>query len=202
MEIKRITGELIFRDNSQLIKEAVINAILKGANLSWADLSEANLRWANLSWADLSEANLSWANLSDANLRGANLRGANLRDANLSEANLRGANLRDANLSGANLSGANLSDANLSEANLSGANLSDANLSEAKGIIYAQVSFNWHGERGRQLSAVKIGEEVFLFCGCFKGSEDDLKKYIRDSKEEYIASRTSALNAVMSLIKI
>ena len=152
MEIKRITGELIFRDNSQLIKEAVINAILKGANLSWADLSEANLRGANLSEADLSEANL------------------------------RGANLRDANLSGANLSG--------------------ANLSEAKGIIYAQVSFNWHGERGRQLSAVKIGEEVFLFCGCFKGSEDDLKKYIRDSKEEYIASRTSALNAVMSLIKI
>ena len=162
MEIKRITGELIFRDNSQLIKEAVINAILKGANLSWAnlswaDLSEANLRWANLSWADLSEANLRGANLSDANLRGANLREANL---------------------------------------------SDANLSEAKGIIYAQVSFNWHGERGRQLSAVKIGEEVFLFCGCFKGSEDDLKKYIRDSKEKYIASRTSALNAVMSLIKI
>ena len=152
MEIKRITGELIFRDNSQLIKEAVINAILKGANLSWADLSEANL---------------SWANLSDANLRGANLSGANLSDANLR-----------------------------------GANLSDANLSGAKGIIYAQVSFNWHGERGRQLSAVKIGEEVFLFCGCFKGSEDDLKKYIRDSKEEYIASRTSALNAVMSLIKI
>ena len=111
MEIKRITGELIFRDNSQLIKEAVINAILKGANISWADLSEA------------------------------------------------------------------------------------------KGIVYAQVSFNWHGERGRQLSAVKIGKEVFLFCGCFKGSEDDLKKYIRDSKEEYIASRTSALNAVMSLIK-
>ena len=147
MEIKRITGELIFRDNSQLIKEAVINAILKGANLSGA--------------------NLSGANLSGADLRGADLREADLRGADLSEANL-----------------------------------SEANLSGAKGIIYAQVSFNWHGERGRQLSAVKIGEEVFLFCGCFKGSEDDLKKYIRDSKEEYIASRTSALNAVMSLIKI
>ena len=152
MEIKRITGELIFRDNSQLIKEAVINAILKGANLSGANLSGANLNEADLSGANLRWANLSWANLSEANL----------------------------------------SEANLSEANLSG----------AKGIIYAQVSFNWHGERGRQLSAVKIGEEVFLFCGCFKGSEDDLKKYIRDSKEEYIASRTSALNAVMSLIKI
>ena len=112
------------------------------------------------------------------------------------------ANLSEAALRRADLSGANLREANLREANLSGANLSGANLSGAKGIIYAQVSFNWHGERGRQLSAVKIGEELFLFCGCFKGSEDDLKKYIRDSKEEYIASRTSALNAVMSLIKI
>ena len=142
MEIKRITGELIYSDNSQSIKAVIINAILQEANLRWADLSGADLRWADLRWADLS---------------GADLRGANL---------------------------------------------SEANLSGAKGIIYAQVSFNWHGERGRQLSAVKIGEEVILFCGCFKGSEDDLKKYIRDSKEEYIASRTSALNAVMSLIKI
>ena len=107
-----------------------------------------------------------------------------------------------ADLRWADLSGANLSEANLRWANLRWANLREANLRGAKGIIYAQVSFNWHGERGRQLSAVKIGEEVFLFCGCFKGSEDDLKKYIRDSKEEYIASRTSALNAVMSLIKI
>ena len=117
MEIKRITGELIFRDNSQLIKEAVINAILKGANLR-------------------------------------------------------------------------------------GANLSDANLSEAKGIIYAQVSFNWHGERGRQLSAVKIDGDIVLFCGCFKGSVDDLIEYIEGGDEKYKHSRTVALNTVMSLIKI
>ena len=187
MEIRNISGKLIFSDDSLSIRKTVINAILKGADLSRANLSGANLRWANL---------------SDANLRGANLREANLREANLSGANLSGAILSEANLSGANLSGTNLSDANLRGADLSDANLSGANLSGAKGIIYAQVSFNWHGERGRQLSAVKIGEEVFLFCGCFKGSEDDLKKYIRDSKEEYIASRTSALNAVMSLIKI
>ena len=177
MEIKRITGELIFSDDSLSIRKTVINAISIMANLSRADLSRANLRGADLSRANLSEADLSRADLREADLSRANLSGANLSRADLSEANLRGADL-------------------------SGANLSGANLSEAKGIIYAQVSFNWHGERGRQLSAVKIGEEVFLFCGCFKGSEDDLKKYIRDSKEEYIASRTSALNAVMSLIKI
>ena len=69
------------------------------ANLSGADLSEANLRWANLSEADLREADLRWADLSGANLRGANLRWANLRGANLREADLSGADLRWANLS-------------------------------------------------------------------------------------------------------
>jgi hypothetical protein len=68
-----------------------------------ADLSGANLSDANLSGADL-----RYANLSDANLSGADLRYANLSDANLSDANLRYANLSGANLSGANLSGANL----------------------------------------------------------------------------------------------
>ena len=77
---------------------------------------------------DLRGANLSRADLSDANLRGANLRGANLSRADLSDANLRGANLRGANLSRADLSDANLSRANLSDANLSRADLSDANL--------------------------------------------------------------------------
>ena len=53
------------------------------ADLSWADLSRADLSWANLSWADLSRADLSWANLSGADLSRANLSGANLSGANL-----------------------------------------------------------------------------------------------------------------------
>ena len=57
----------------------------------------------------LFHAELSRANLSDANLIGANLSWANLSDVNLSEADLSGANLSDVNLSGASLSGANLS---------------------------------------------------------------------------------------------
>ena len=73
------------------------------ADLSWADLSRADLSWANLSWADLSRADLSWANLSGADLSRANLSGANLSGADLSRANLSGANLSGANLSGANL---------------------------------------------------------------------------------------------------
>ena len=74
-------------------------ANLRGANLSYADLYGANLSYANLYGADLSYADLSYADLSGANLRYANLYGADLSYADLSGANLRGANLRGANLS-------------------------------------------------------------------------------------------------------
>ncbi len=82
-----------------------------------------------LKGADLSDANLSGADLISADLSGANLSGADLISADLSGANLSGANLKVANLGATNLSSANLSGANLSSANLSSANLSSANLS-------------------------------------------------------------------------
>ena len=101
------------------------------ANLSKANLFEADLSGANLSRANLSRANLSGANLFEANLSRADLSGANLFGANLSRADLFGANLFEANLSGANLSGANLFGANLFGANLFRADLFGANLFEA-----------------------------------------------------------------------
>jgi hypothetical protein len=112
-------------------------ADLSWANLREADLSLANFSWANLRGADLSVANLSGANLSVANLRCADLRGANLRLANLSCANLRGADLSVANLSCANLRRADLRRANLSGANLRGADLSWADLRGAIGLPIA-----------------------------------------------------------------
>ena len=119
---------------------------LKEANLSGADLIEADLRKADLSGAYLSGANLRRAFLSDAILSGAKLREANLSGADLRKANLSGAklseailieailseaDLRGAYLRGAILSGANLSEADLRGAYLRGAILSGANLSEA-----------------------------------------------------------------------
>jgi uncharacterized protein YjbI with pentapeptide repeats len=142
---------------------------LKEANLSGADLIEANLREADLRGADLWGANLREADLRGAKLWGANLRGANLNGANLSgtvggkfdwdptangsgrsrgwadlntdlsRANLRGANLREANLRGAFLSEANLRGAFLMEANLSRAFLMEANLRGAN-LIGANLS--------------------------------------------------------------
>jgi len=73
---------------------------------------------------------LSFANLSRANLLGADLRLADLVRAHLWEANLSAANLSRANLLGANLSGANLSAASLFGAVLSHTNLSRASLTQ------------------------------------------------------------------------
>ena len=105
----RHNGKVLFEFvSATTMKEAVVEAVKKGADLSGANLSGANLYGANLSGAGLSGANLSEANLSGANLSRAGLSRANLSGANLSGANLSGANLSGAILSGANLSGANL----------------------------------------------------------------------------------------------
>ena len=59
--LNRWTGKIIFENEKETIKETVV---------------DANLRNANLIGANLRNANLSGAELSDADLRGANLIGA------------------------------------------------------------------------------------------------------------------------------
>ena len=66
-----ITGSVIYESEKTTVRDAVIDANLRGANLRGA-----NLRGANLRGADLYGANLRGADLYGANLRGANLRGA------------------------------------------------------------------------------------------------------------------------------
>jgi uncharacterized protein YjbI with pentapeptide repeats len=86
IEIKTFGGSALFESEKTTLKEAVVEAVesgadLSGANLYGADLRGADLRGANLYGADLSGANLSGANLRGADLRGADLRGAELQDA-------------------------------------------------------------------------------------------------------------------------
>ncbi len=140
---EQLQQHIVWLENAGGQRIEQVNADLRWANLSDADLSGADLRWANLSGA-----NLSGANLRDAKLRDANLSGANLRDANLTDANLSGANLRDANLSGANLSGANLRCAKLRDADLRGADLSGAigNMREIKSAQFDTWSITWSAD--------------------------------------------------------
>ena len=132
MKITRVfNNEIIFEDDSNTIKDCVINAVSKdadlhGADLHGADLHGADLHGAYLHGAYLRGAELHDADLHDADLHGAYLRGAYLRGANLRGANLGGADLHDADLHGAYLRGANLRGANLHDANLGGAYLRGA----------------------------------------------------------------------------
>jgi hypothetical protein len=75
------------------------NAILNGANLSWANLAGVCLRGAKLREADLSNANLSGADLSYSDLRGAHLENANLYGAILYPAETIGAHFYGAKFS-------------------------------------------------------------------------------------------------------
>jgi Pentapeptide repeats (8 copies) len=87
-------------------RQGVSRGDLEGALLIGAQL------WrANLSDAWLQEANLSRAQLEGANLSSAQLRQADLSDAQFYEADLSGARFWDANLSRAQIEGADLSGA-------------------------------------------------------------------------------------------
>ena len=112
------------------------DSLLKGANLSGANLDKAELHDANLEGINLSGASLRHAGLISANLKGADLSGTDLEEAGLNNAILIDANLNDADLKHArlfetDLRGASLIDANLQHATLIGTNLEGANLIDA-----------------------------------------------------------------------
>ncbi|CWU96855.1 TPA_asm: hypothetical protein GHD52_14375 [Listeria monocytogenes] len=128
--------------------------------------------------ANLRGANLSYADLSCANLRGANLRGANLSYADLSCANLRVANLSYADLSCANLRGANLSGADLSGANLSYADLNWINWRDVVSLTVIAVQINTT-RKNNQITYIK--ELEIWTTGCFQGTLEELKDSIEQT---------------------
>jgi hypothetical protein len=120
LEFLRQIGWLT-RDNAVLKGAKLIEIDLSGADLHFADLTEAVLQGANLNGADLTAAELSGVEFGLADLTEANLNGATLIDADFSRADLRGAVLELADLSQASLQEADLRGANLTNAILTGA---------------------------------------------------------------------------------
>jgi uncharacterized protein YjbI with pentapeptide repeats len=145
--------------------------------------SEEGARRANLNGADLYKASLSGADLSWADLSGANLSRADLSGANLSEANLSGANLYRADLSGADLIGADLS---------------GANLAQVQGVRVADCQWSAHGAFGRRITAVELPTGLQFYCGCFDGSEAQLRAFIDGSNPTLKSSRLKALDFLLS----
>jgi hypothetical protein len=124
--VNRYTRAVLYKaESAESVRDALIEAVQKKADLGGADLRSAYLRSADLRSADLGGAYLGGADLRGADLRGANLSGANLGGADLRSAYLRSADLRSAYLGGADLRSANLGGADLRSAYLRSANLGD-----------------------------------------------------------------------------
>ena len=66
MEIKkRVTGEVLYTSTKERVKEVVIEAVEKDADLGGADLEGADLEGAYLRGADLEGADLRGADLEE-----------------------------------------------------------------------------------------------------------------------------------------
>jgi hypothetical protein len=114
---------------------AIEGALLKKADLRYADVYQAFVVKANLRNAEMRGARLRESDFRHADLRGAKLKGADLRQGNfhradfreaiLAEVNLGDADLRDAQLGLADFKGADFNDAKLSGSDLRCADLRD-----------------------------------------------------------------------------
>jgi Pentapeptide repeats (8 copies) len=181
----RHTGAVLYTGGGESLRNVVVAAVKRGADLGGAYLRSAYLSGANLSGADLGGADLSSANLSSANLSGADLGGADLSSANL----------RGANLSGANLSSANLSSANLSGADFGGAYLSGAKLVGTRPILQIGPL----GSRADYLVAYFTDTGVRIRAGCFFGSLEEFSAAVVKTHGESDYGREYA--AAISMIE-
>ena len=198
-EIKhKWTGVVLYSCEANNIKEAVVQAVgkkadLKGADLRWAYLQGADLkgavlqgadlRWAYLRWAYLQGADLKGADLQVAFLQGADLRWAYLQGADLKGAYLRWAYLQGADLKGAFLQGADLQGAFLQGADLQGAFLQGADLQENLKIKAgcAVLIFSGGGSVGRDVFAFNCETGIYVQAGCFFGDLNEFRaKVLQD----------------------
>ncbi len=104
------------------------DGLLRGADLSQANLAGAHLHTSNLQNANLFQGKLQNAYLFDANMQYAMLWQANLQHADLTHTDLEGADLGHAKLQYAKLLCANLQASYLGHADLKGADLSYTNI--------------------------------------------------------------------------
>ena len=161
--------------------------ILKGEDLSYANLINAELKYADLSYANLINANLSYAHLDyakliQADLINTDLSNAILINANLSHAYLSGVDLREVELMNVNLSNAELTNTDLSYADLSNAKLTKAsfcliNLYKAKGDFVGVENIGSRNDTTHYFYNINR-----VICGCFNGT---MKEFENKVKNEY-----------------
>ncbi len=127
----------------------------------------ADLRYAYLPFAALFDStNLSYADLTGANVTDALQTGINLEQATLIHADLSGSNMIGGNLIGADLTGANLTYVSLNNGQVGGANLTGATLFSAHfGNVTDWATATWTGAKyslnAKNNSGVVISDTTF-----------------------------------------
>jgi len=125
-------------------KNAIRGALLKKADLRYADMYQAfvvkaNLRNSKLRGARLRESDFRYADLRGANLELADLRQGNFRRADFREAILAEVNLGDADLRDAQLGFVDFKRADFNNAKLKGADLRCADLVDAENLSIEEL---------------------------------------------------------------
>ena len=105
--------------------------VLRGINLSQADLNGATVEHFDFSEADFSDASFNGAKLNGSQFTGIKFRGSDFRYAKLNKANLTGVAFENVMLQAAEMKEANLKDATFRQCDLRGVDFSNANLSGA-----------------------------------------------------------------------
>ena len=145
LPLTRLRGGLTFGEWLMATEEQRSSAVvlMRGVDLSGAQLAGAHLHEAQLKGAKLSGAQLAGANLYQAQLEGADLSGAQLAGAILWRAQLERADLSQARLAGAILYQAQLKGAKLGGAQLAGADLRNVMLGDKQRIGPRFADLQW-----------------------------------------------------------
>lgn len=143
-----------------VIKQAFLSRVAKGASLAngdWAciDLSGEDLHGVDLSGAFLEQVNFSGADLNNANFEGAILSRAILDGADVSQANFQKANVGNVSAIKANFTGCNFHEAKLSKSNFSEANFTGAILTDTETL---EITLNDTNFNSANLTGLKLIE--------------------------------------------
>ena len=150
---------------------AIEGALLKKADLRYADVYQAFVVKANLRNSELHGARLRESDFRNADLRGANLKLADLRQGNfhrsdfreaiLAEVNLGDADLRDAQLGFADFKGADFNDAKLTGADLRCADLRDVKNLSIEDLKTVKTLYRAKMDKDARQQLQRINKELF-----------------------------------------
>jgi Pentapeptide repeats (9 copies)/Pentapeptide repeats (8 copies) len=184
---------------------------LEGVALSRADLAQAVFRKAKLTDMNLYESRLTSATFDQAQLRNITFREGRMENASFFKASMCNvqflhADLRLTVFNAARVESSKLSSCDCTGCNFTGAKLVDdtiiksTTLQQVQGLRYAQVSFTGFGANNRMLTAYETASGIRYSCGCFEGTEKELRAFIKYDNLGLTASRMKALRIVTRLI--